>query len=442
MPSVHSKNLEILNAKTFVESVSETGEANLYMTFGKSVAWPAEQSPPVPDTSVVSYTDVWRNLIGGKKIKGSDLTLCVPRFDWVSGTVYSEYDDRVDSKTLKNPTNKFYVVTDDFNVYKCLYNNNGVASTVKPTLTPIYEPFQTADKYIWKYMYSISTQDQLKFTSTEFIPIKTLNIEDGSTQWRVQNNAVAGAVHVCKVDVVGSGYSSNNIYVQIVGDGSGANAFAVRNATTNTISEIIVDNEGSGYTRANVFIVSGSGSGAVARAVISPTGGHGSDAVTELGGSYVMVSVQFNDTESGKFSVANDFRQVAIIQDPYKRGTKSIFGNLTFSQTTTVAVSGTSVNYQKDEFVYQGNSFSRSTYRGIVLDWIPASNQLKLIAVDGSPINDKLIGYSSGAVRALLSATVQPELEYNSGKLLYIDNISPIQRDASQTEDFKVVLSF
>lgn len=442
MPSVHSKNLEILNAKTFIESVSEFGEANLYLSFGRSTPWVTEQSPPVPDTSDISYIDLWRNIIGGKKIIGSDLSLCVPRFDWVPGTVYSEYDDLLDSKELKNATNKFYVVTDEFNVYKCLFNNNGVASTVKPTLTPVYEPFQTADKYIWKYMYSISTQDQLKFTSSEFIPIKTLKIEDGSTQWRVQNNAVSGAIHLCKVTSPGSGYTANNIYVQIVGDGTGANAFAIRNATTNTISEIVVDNEGSGYTRANVFIVGGGGSRAAARAVISPVGGHGSDAATELGGSYVMISVQFNDTESGKFSVANDFRQVALIQDPYRRGTKNVFGNLTFSQTTTVVVSGTSINYQKDEFVYQGSSFRNTTYRGIVLDWIPASNQLRLIGVDGSPTNDKLIGYSSGAVRSLLSATVQPELEYNSGKLLYIDNIPPIQRDAFQTEDFKIVLSF
>lgn len=442
MPSVHSKNLEILNAKTFIESVSAEGEANLYMTFGKSVPWPAEQVPPIPDTSVTSFNEIWRNMIGGKKVSGADLSLCIPRFDWVPGTVYSEYDDQLDSKTLKSSNNKFYVITDDFNVYKCLYNNKGAVSIVKPTLTPIYEPFQTADKYIWKYMYSVSTQDQLKFTSSEFIPVKTLKVEDGSTQWRVQNNSVVGALHVCKITASGLGYSSNDIYVQIIGDGTGANAFAVRDVATNTISEIVVDNEGSGYSRANVRIIAGNGSGAIARAILSPAGGHGSDAATELGASYVMISVQFNDTEEGKFSVANDFRQVTLIQDPYKRGTKTVFGNILFTQTTTVAVSGTSVNYQKDEFVYQGNSFTRSTYRGTVLDWIPGSNQLKLIGVDGSPTNDKIIGYTSGAVRTLLSATVLPELQENSGKLLYIDNIPPIQRDASQTEDFKIVLSF
>ena len=72
MPSVHSKNLEIFHAKTFIESIGEAGEANVYFTFGKSYPWAAENSPPNPDTSDVTYTDVWRNMIGGKKVKRSE----------------------------------------------------------------------------------------------------------------------------------------------------------------------------------------------------------------------------------------------------------------------------------------------------------------------------------------------------------------------------------
>lgn len=443
MTSVHSKNLEIFNAQNFVDSVGYQGTANLYFTFGRPTYWTTESSPPMPDTSTGTYVDIWRNMIGGKRITGSDVSLSIPRFNWTSGTIYSQYDDRLDSKDLKNATNKFYVVTDNFNVYKCLYNNNGAPSVVKPTLTLTTDTFQTSDKYIWKYMYSVSTQDQLKFTTSEYIPVKTLKIKDGSTQWEVQNNSVDGAIHVCQLMNGGSGYRSNNIYVQISGDGIGANAFAVRNASTNTISEIIIDDSGSGYTRANVFIFSSNGSGAIAHAMISPSGGHGSDPVTELGGSFVTISVQLNNTESGKLSVSNDFRQVSIIQDPLVRSSSNVFSNTVFSQITTIALSGESVNYEKDEYVFQGNDFRySSTFRGIVVDWLPENNQLKVIGVEGNPTNDKLIGYSSAAVRTFISATVQPDLQYNSGKLLYIDNIQPILRDASQTEDFKIILSF
>ena len=216
----------------------------------------------------------------------------------------------------------------------------------------------------------------------------------------------------------------------------------MRNTYSRTITDIIVDDPGRGYTRANVYVYGGTGQGALARAVISPPGGHGKDPVTELGGSYIMMSVQTKGSESNKLTISNDFRQISIIVDPLKRGTTSAFTNSAFSQLTTVSVSGVSVNYEKDEYVYQGTSFRNSTFRGIVSDWDETNNILKLYGVEGSPENDKLIGYTSSAVRQLLASTVQPELEVNSGKLLYIDNIAPIQRDSNQNEDFKVVLSF
>ena len=47
------------------------------------------------------------------------------------------------------------VMTDEFYVYQCLHNNNGAASTVKPTGTSP-NPFKTSDGYIWKLLYTLS----------------------------------------------------------------------------------------------------------------------------------------------------------------------------------------------------------------------------------------------------------------------------------------------
>ena len=192
MPSTHSKNLEIFNAKRFKESVSGSSPSNVYLTIGKTTPWPSESNPPNPTTSVVDVFNVYKNMLGGKKITGNDIRHCVPRFDWSSGRVWNQYEDYWDSLLLKTPDNPFYVITDDFNVYKCLSNNYGAVSTVKPTSTSTSLPFQTSDKYVWKYMYSVSAEDQLKFTTPDFIPVKTLTIADGSTQWVVQNTAVDG----------------------------------------------------------------------------------------------------------------------------------------------------------------------------------------------------------------------------------------------------------
>jgi hypothetical protein len=50
--------------------------------------------------------------------------------------------------------------------------------------------------------------------------------------------------------------------------------------------------------------------------VMSPKGGHGSNAVKELGASSLMIVKDFDRTEDGNISTSNEFRQVAIILNP------------------------------------------------------------------------------------------------------------------------------
>jgi hypothetical protein len=65
---------------------------------------------------------------------------------------------------------EFYIMTEDFNVYKCLDNNNNALSTVKPTGTSV-TPIITADGYIWKYMYNVPINLRSKFLTDEQIPV-------------------------------------------------------------------------------------------------------------------------------------------------------------------------------------------------------------------------------------------------------------------------------
>ena len=57
----------------------------------------------------------------------------------------------------------------------------------------------------------------------------------------------------------------------------------------------------------------GSVSGADIDFIISPPGGHASDAVAELGGFFVMMNVDFATSESGEFNTSNDFRRIALL---------------------------------------------------------------------------------------------------------------------------------
>lgn len=442
MAAVFSKELEIFSAKQFKESVSEPTSSNVYLTFGRSYAWANDSAPPQATSSSNTFYDVWNNMIGAKRITGNDIRHCIPRFNWTANTVYTAYDDQIDSRTLKNSSTKFYVITDDWNVYKCLANNYGVSSTSKPTSISTTSDFQTSDGYIWKYMYTVTAEERLRYVTNNYIPVKTLTVNDGSLQWGVQNNSVTGAIHNILLTNFGSGYTSNNISIIITGDGSAANAFAVRNVTANTISSIVIDNKGFNYTRATVTISSTSGSNAAARAIISPPDGHGSDPLTELGGSNLVINAQFKSNENGKFPVVNEYRQISMIEDPYKYGGTNVSSNISISQLTVLSLTGVSAEYIEDENVYQGSSLSSSSYSAKVVEWDSANNKLKVNNVTGTQAGVPIIGETSGAARFVAENPQLPDLQPYSGKLLYIDNVKPISRTIDQTEDFKIILNF
>jgi len=441
LSSSRSKNLDIFVAKQVKESVSEPSSSNVYLTFGAGSSWTVEATPPQANTSTHNLYEIWKNMIGGKRITGNNIRHAVPRINWISGTVYAVYSDLLDSLELHSATNNFYVLTPEYNVFKCLSNNGGVPSTVMPNILVTTTHFQTADGYIWKYMYTLTAEEKLRFLTTDFMPVRTITENDNSQQWLVQENAIDGAIHVIDVTNAGSGYTANDVVVSITGDGFYANAFAVLNTASNTISSIIIDNLGYGYTYANVALTSSVGTGASARAIISPEGGHGSDALTELGGSYLIINVQLKDTEGGILTTHNDYRQISLIEDPRLYGVPTLSSLPAVSQLTVLSLNGTSVEYTEDEWVYQGASYSSSFFKGYVVEWDSGNNIIKLSNTDGIPSKDLLIGANTTAARFVASIT-NPTLQPRTGNLLYTDNTVAIQRADDQAEDYKIVLNF
>lgn len=447
MSSVRSKNLEILSASQFRKGLSEFSGANTFFTIGRVVPWTDENSPPQANTSTIAKNEVWYNMIGGKKLNTGDARHAIPRHNWTSGTTYVAYDDTLDSLTLMDANSQFYVLTDEYNVYKCISNNYGGISTSKPTSINTNLPQQLKDKYIWKYMYTLSDEEKLRFLTEEFMPVKTLAISDGSNQALVQFRAIKGGIHNILVTNGGSNYiNANNISVTIQGDGNSATAFATVNSISNTVDSIIVTNPGFGYSFASVSLDVPSpsyGSGANARAIISPEGGHGSDPIHELGGSYLLINLQLDGNENDKLVVTNDYRQVAIIENPYIYGTTTPANYIAFNQTLVATLTGLSdTNYEQDEWVYQGASLDLSSFKARVVQWDSSNSKIKMSNVTGSlnPL-DLLIGQTSTTAKQISSFS-NPDLQYRSGSLLYIDNIKPIQRSDDQLEDFRIVLKF
>ena len=293
-------------------------------------------------------------------------------------------------------------------------------------------------------MYTLTGEEQLRFTTSKYIPVKTITQNDNSLQWQVEQDAVAGAIDSIILTNSGTDYLyANAISVTITGDGRFANAFALVNTQSQTISSIVVDNFGSGYTFANVSISSTVGFGATAKAVISPPGGHGSDALYELGGSYVMLDVTLNGSEGGILDTQAQYRQISLLHNPLVFGTTTISSNQEFSQLTTIALSQSTstIDYIVGETVFQGNTINNSTFSGSVAAWDSANSLIKINNVLGNPTSALLSGHTSAAQRYVTSVA-NPDLKPYTGHILYKDNIPPIQRAEDQNENFKIVLSF
>ena len=442
--SIISEDIRILAAEQFRESVSETtSNTKLYVAIGKVDSWANDSSPDIANSSISTVNSVWNNMLGGKIVTGNDIRHVIPRFNWRANTSFAAFDHCTCSLALYNGNTNFYVMTDEWKVYKCISNNNNAISNTKPTSILTTTPVQTADGYIWKFMYQISASERLRFTTDEFIPVKTLIENDNSLQWQVQQNAVDGAINAIKVTNSGSNYSNaNNITVTISGDGSGATATATINSISNTVSSIIMVAQGLNYTYADVTITdSGIGTNAAARAILSPSGGHGSNPLYELGGSYLLLNPRLYGSENDTLLTENEFRQVSIIVDPYIYNTSNVANATAFAQYTTLTINGSSDDFVADEYVYQGPSLANSTFQGRVVEWDSTNSTLYLINSEGTVTTD-IINGSNSAATGFVDSVTTPDLEPRSGKILYIDNISPISRDPDQNEDFKIVFKF
>jgi hypothetical protein len=257
-----TKDLSINNAKAFVKALNASDGRNtknsviLYAVLGNTVDWENEPAPSfVVDTEQSLQYDIHRKFVGAKKIDTGSVSHVTTRHDWSSGTVYSMYRDT----DVDIYYRKFYVMTDENNVYKCLYNNKGQSSTVKPTGFSTL-PFTTSDGYTWKYMYTVSLGEADKFLTSVHIPVKNIETPDASPeqtrQAAVQNAAVNGAIEVIETNDVGSGYKQVIDGVVEVG---GRRSLRITGGDVSSIQGY--------YNGSSVYISSGTGVGQLRRII-------------------------------------------------------------------------------------------------------------------------------------------------------------------------------
>ena len=98
-------------------------------------------------------------------------------------------------------------------------------------------------------------------------------------------------------------------------EGSGATA-RVSSITSGAINKVAMVTVGTLYRSGTATVTSGSGTNAILSARIGPVGGHGKDAVSELGGAFIMVNSRLIGNDGSDFPVGDDFRKVHLLINP------------------------------------------------------------------------------------------------------------------------------
>jgi hypothetical protein len=294
--------------------------SNYYYFLGKVETWGVgDSAPTLPELdSDAENVRIRSNALFAKKIAPSDVSLVSTRYDWVSGTVFSVWDH---TKNMRSE--KFYCVTADGGVYKCLDNNGGAQSTIAPSGNSLTVT-TTADGYTWKYMYSIQSFKRAKFMSGSFIPVQKALSDSFYNR---------GAVNSVSVVDGGSGYSSDNVVeVVITGGTTGAGAAATVIADINgTITSVSLSAGGSGYTHGVRLVVNTtSGAGAILTPVIV---GGVIDSVTVTNGGIGYVT-----TEPILFNVGGAVAIPAIAADGSIQDIKITDAGIGYNSNPTVAI--------------------------------------------------------------------------------------------------------
>lgn len=459
MTAIVTTTLRLKNA-SILKDIFTTPSNSLYLFVSKPTAWADDAVPTTPTDASIFERTIRDEMISMRKISPTEVTQSIFRIDWTPGKYYDMYRDDYDG-SIQNGTDldsgaavsrnglinaNFYVVTDEYNVYKCISNNNRGASTIKPTGTST-SIFTTSDSYKWKYMFSINSADALRFASTNFLPVQSFTSNPGAAspyynQYLVQSSAISGKLDVIEIKVNGNGYTANtSLPITIVGDGTGATATATTDGGGQVIG-ITITNGGSGYTYATAMVVGTSATASQLNVIIPPLGGHGSDPVKELNAVYVTVSGTIGDDLSEDTLKENQYRVIGLILNPKQYGSSSVLTSQTANALLSVGISGgVSGTFSDDENLI---SVGTPTDRGKYVSYSTLSKTLKYIrnklnvGADFS-ISQTVTGSQSGAT-GVITSIINPEVDTSTGEILYVETRRPIYRSISQKEEMRITI--
>ena len=519
MPAVVTDQFRILNASNFVDNVTDSNNSYYVFVglsnpttsgFGRKTDFNTDTPSPTDNINYMNF--VGDNMSFGKKVTSDNVRRLVRKISWSRGTKYEMYRHDYNLNNTSPSTGSarlydanYYVMNSDFKVYICIdngssgINTTGNASLDEPTFTDL-EPSKagtSGDGYQWKYLFTVSPSDIIKFDSTDFISV--------SNNWSTSTDSQVVAVRdngdsdvnnnqIKKVYIEnqGVGYSNGTGQeVNILGDGTGGKV--VVDVVNGKITNAVVSAGGKGYTYGMVDLGAIGNTSASTKAslipIIPPSKGHGHDIYKELGSDRVLVFARFDTSTTNDFPVNTSFSQIGILKNPTSIGSTSLFTDPTFSSVgalkflttnngtpqigetiSQVVTAGTAkgfvaaydVDTKVIKFVQDRSSFLNQTsfdttdYVGVstfakVHAFESNTNQINcgtsgfngsidtgFTGVSTNPTGTKLISLDTQFTQGVSN----PEINKKSGDIVYLDNRPLITRNARQKEDVKIILEF
>ena len=516
MAAIVTDQFRILNASNFVDNVTDSNNSYYVFVglsnpttsgFGRATDFNTDTPSPTDNTNYMNF--VGDNMSFGKKVTSDNVRRLVRKISWSRGTKYEMYrhdyglenrSPNTGSARLYNAN--YYVMNSDFKVYICIdngssgINTTGNASLDEPTFTDL-EPSKagtSGDGYLWKYLFTVSPSDIIKFDSTDFISVS--NNWSSSTDSQIvavrengDSDVNSNQIKKVYIENQGSGYTNGTGQeVSILGDGTGGKV--VVDVVNGKVTNAVVSSGGKGYTYGMVDLGAIGNTSASTKAnlipIIPPSKGHGSDIYKELGSDRVLVFARFDTSTTNDFPVNTSFSQIGILKNPTSIGSTLTFtdptfssvGALKFSTTTGSPTIGNSVTQvvsggtakgfiaaydvdtkvlkfvQDRSNVLNPTSFDTVDYVGVstfakVHAFESNTNQVNSSGFTGS-IDTGFTGVSTNpSGTKLISLDAQftqgvsnPEINKKSGDIIYLDNRPLITRNARQKEDVKIILEF
>jgi len=512
MSAVVTDQFRILNASNFVDLVVSANNSYYVFLgldnptkvgFGRTTDW--DSNIPNP-TDNFEYSGHYRDTsLFGKKITNSNIRRLIRKVTWTSNTYYDMYrhdysisNPTPNSKTSRLYDSNYYVINKDYRVYICIDNASsgknpkGNKSQDEPTFTDL-EPSAagvSGDGYIWKYLFSVSPSDIIKFDSTEYVVVP--NDWQSSTDSQIVSVREAGDSNInfnqikkVYIEDGGKGYSSG--IVDILGDGSGGKVSIT--AIDGVITSTIVTSGGSGYTWGMVDLgrlqpPESIPNPAKLIPIIPPSKGHGYDVYSELGTDKVLIYARFDDSTKD-FPTDTQFAQVGIIKNPTTfssnttiftenqysslyaikltsdfTGTPVIGEKITQTRTDGKVAKGYVASYDsetkvlkyfRDRSLYFNSSKDQTDYNSVstdsnVYDFESSAQSITPFAgsIDRS-FGDNKIKIGTKVINLGVTFTgglANPEINKKTGDIIYIDNRPLVERDIRQKEDVKIILEF